>query len=356
MMSTQTIRCLKKPPNHYSPNTHSHHEYYHILLQDHLNSNRIHSLQLIEPLVSVEPPVLFPNHSSHHPLRSAIPSCSSSTTLSNSRPFKTIDLLSSAARYEKPFIQTSSSSSGITPSQGFSFQTTNTLHYHDGEALAHHSDTHSHSEEHAHVSSLSPKSKFSSTLPYFVQPLKKRNRESYESLSNHHHHGHTTTKSLTPPPQPDVVLNTPLQKQAKQGENQTQSLLGRLSPQIPVEHESSNSEHEDDSTSGSCSTSSHDLNTTCDTTNVEPSTQSSSSFTVQYETPKRKSNRGRKPKARKVNVNEGPWTEEEHEQFLKGFEACGKNWSKIADLYVPSRRRTQIASHAQKWFRKQDKK
>ncbi|KAL9654780.1 hypothetical protein ABK040_008574 [Willaertia magna] len=71
---------------------------------------------------------------------------------------------------------------------------------------------------------------------------------------------------------------------------------------------------------------------------------------------KKKSTRGRKPKPKKLNCKEGTWTQEEHEQFLKGYEVCGKNWSKIADLFVVSRQRTQVASHAQKWLKKQERK
>ncbi|EFC46587.1 predicted protein [Naegleria gruberi] len=50
--------------------------------------------------------------------------------------------------------------------------------------------------------------------------------------------------------------------------------------------------------------------------------------------------------------NTGTWTRSEHEQFLKGLEEVGKNWKLISENYVQTRKRTQIASHAQKWFLK----
>ncbi|EFC44047.1 predicted protein [Naegleria gruberi] len=114
--------------------------------------------------------------------------------------------------------------------------------------------------------------------------------------------------------------------------------------------ESSNFSHEDEEDDEALerSLTNSSLTTTC---KKNPSFEN-----VEFVTPKRKSNRGRKPKPKKVNVSEGPWTEEEHDLFMLGYEECGKNWSKIADEYVPSRSRTQIASHAQKYFRKQRNK
>ncbi|XP_015075285.1 transcription factor DIVARICATA-like [Solanum pennellii] len=45
------------------------------------------------------------------------------------------------------------------------------------------------------------------------------------------------------------------------------------------------------------------------------------------------------------------WSEEEHRAFLCGLEELGTgNWSEIAKQFVPSRTRTQISSHAQKYF------
>lgn len=51
----------------------------------------------------------------------------------------------------------------------------------------------------------------------------------------------------------------------------------------------------------------------------------------------------------------GPWTEDEHRRFEQGLRECGHNWSRIANEYVKTRIRTQVASHAQKFFQKQKK-
>ncbi|KAG6418506.1 hypothetical protein SASPL_120710 [Salvia splendens] len=46
-----------------------------------------------------------------------------------------------------------------------------------------------------------------------------------------------------------------------------------------------------------------------------------------------------------------PWSEEEHRSFLKGLEKLGRgNWKGIATEFVPSRKSSQVASHAQKYF------
>ncbi|KAL8532213.1 hypothetical protein ACS0TY_008713 [Phlomoides rotata] len=49
-----------------------------------------------------------------------------------------------------------------------------------------------------------------------------------------------------------------------------------------------------------------------------------------------------------------PWTEEEHMLFLMGLNKYGKgDWRSISRYYVISKTPTQIASHAQKYFRRQ---
>lgn len=53
--------------------------------------------------------------------------------------------------------------------------------------------------------------------------------------------------------------------------------------------------------------------------------------------------------------NEGTWNADEHDRFLKGLEQCGRNWTKIAKEYVKTRSRTQVASHAQKYFKRMEK-
>jgi SHAQKYF class myb-like DNA-binding protein len=48
----------------------------------------------------------------------------------------------------------------------------------------------------------------------------------------------------------------------------------------------------------------------------------------------------------------GRWTKEEHKRFLEGLRICGKGkWKKIAEEFVVTRARMQVASHAQKYFK-----
>ncbi|KAH7352456.1 hypothetical protein KP509_19G046100 [Ceratopteris richardii] len=50
-----------------------------------------------------------------------------------------------------------------------------------------------------------------------------------------------------------------------------------------------------------------------------------------------------------------PWTEDEHRMFLVGLQKLGKgDWRGIAWNFVPSRTPTQVASHAQKYFLRQN--
>lgn len=47
------------------------------------------------------------------------------------------------------------------------------------------------------------------------------------------------------------------------------------------------------------------------------------------------------------------WTDVEHRRFLLGLEIYGKGrWVKIAKKYVLTRNATQVASHAQKYFKR----
>ncbi|KAJ9177002.1 hypothetical protein P3X46_012258 [Hevea brasiliensis] len=52
--------------------------------------------------------------------------------------------------------------------------------------------------------------------------------------------------------------------------------------------------------------------------------------------------------------NGKPWTEEEHQMFLKGLKELGKGkWREISEMFVKTRTTTQVASHAQKHFLRQ---
>ncbi len=54
-------------------------------------------------------------------------------------------------------------------------------------------------------------------------------------------------------------------------------------------------------------------------------------------------------------INQGRWTDEEHEKFLKALEIYGKDWNLVHD-YIGSRTSAQTRSHAQKFFNKLCKK
>ena len=54
-------------------------------------------------------------------------------------------------------------------------------------------------------------------------------------------------------------------------------------------------------------------------------------------------------------ANNGRWEPKEHIRFLRGCLKYGNNWKKV-ETYVKSRTSTQIRSHAQKYFKKLEKK
>ena len=48
------------------------------------------------------------------------------------------------------------------------------------------------------------------------------------------------------------------------------------------------------------------------------------------------------------------WTREEHISFLLGLENVGKSWTYISQKFVPSKNPFQVASHAQKYFKRKN--
>ncbi|XP_054816941.1 transcription factor DIVARICATA-like [Prosopis cineraria] len=56
------------------------------------------------------------------------------------------------------------------------------------------------------------------------------------------------------------------------------------------------------------------------------------------------------PRERRKGI---PWTKTEHEMFLQGLERFGRgDWKSISRFLVTSKTPTQVASHAQKYFKK----
>lgn len=82
------------------------------------------------------------------------------------------------------------------------------------------------------------------------------------------------------------------------------------------------------------------------------STVSSSSVETEHSDSISQSKKKRKNKKLSNGIN-GIWMQEEHMQFLKGYASHGRNWKVIADKYVRTRNRSQVASHAQKFIQKQ---
>jgi SHAQKYF class myb-like DNA-binding protein len=52
-----------------------------------------------------------------------------------------------------------------------------------------------------------------------------------------------------------------------------------------------------------------------------------------------------------ADTKEGPWTDEEHELFLKCWHKYGKAWKKLSEI-MKTRTNEQIRTHAQKYFQK----
>ncbi|CAF1935544.1 hypothetical protein HID58_068567 [Brassica napus] len=57
----------------------------------------------------------------------------------------------------------------------------------------------------------------------------------------------------------------------------------------------------------------------------------------------------------KDNKRGRPWTAKEHGDFLKGLDEFGRgDWKSVSREYVKTRSAKQVASHAQKYFQRQD--
>ncbi|XP_048635944.1 transcription factor SRM1-like [Brassica napus] len=57
----------------------------------------------------------------------------------------------------------------------------------------------------------------------------------------------------------------------------------------------------------------------------------------------------------KDNKRGRPWTAKEHGDFLKGLDEFGRgDWKSVSRKYVKTRSARQVASHAQKYFQRQD--
>lgn len=75
-------------------------------------------------------------------------------------------------------------------------------------------------------------------------------------------------------------------------------------------------------------------------------------YNLQYDVEifnKDKKEKGKEKQEQEYNT--GKWTEEEHQNFLRGFQALGRRWTKISKHFVKTRSSIQVTSYAQKYCR-----
>lgn len=61
------------------------------------------------------------------------------------------------------------------------------------------------------------------------------------------------------------------------------------------------------------------------------------------------------PVSSEEELRRGRWSQDEHETFLNGYYQFGRNWKRIA-LMIPMRNHIQVRTHAQKYFKKMNKR
>jgi SHAQKYF class myb-like DNA-binding protein len=89
---------------------------------------------------------------------------------------------------------------------------------------------------------------------------------------------------------------------------------------------------------------------------VTKAEKSSSASSESSSDDEKKHGASRSKSEQKQKFNQGAWTTQEHEQFLKGLSVCGHQWKKIAVQFVRTRSRRQVASHAQKYLEREKRR
>ena len=52
-----------------------------------------------------------------------------------------------------------------------------------------------------------------------------------------------------------------------------------------------------------------------------------------------------------TTINNGPWSREEFESFVQGYQTLGKRWKQIATHFVKTRNAVQVTSYGQKYLK-----